>query len=604
MFALLLGAAPLLSQDPLHLEPVPSPRQLAFHSIEASLWVRPGPDGGDVAAWIGAARAAGLEALVLEARDARGDDAGGRDVVQETSEACERAGLRFGVSLASVATEQLAGQVRELLTGHGDVFLLALPDSVPAESVRELAGRLSPETVLLAGGAADVRRVGARGHEPCWYPTGEDAGPAGDPGGTRWSVPVAEARLLDDVIALERLWLDTVGRGAHLALELPLDGSGAPRPEDVERLALFRELLERTFDEDLARSGRAFASNTRAERGRYAPARVLDDRSGTWWATDDGVGRVFLDVELPFPEVVDTVVLEEPVEYGQRIACYRLQGKREGLWTDVHEGTTVGARRVLRVDPGRYRAFRLIVTEARACPMLSSLELYASPPRVAAHAEETVFLGTTRVRFSVSHPDAEVRYTTDGSPPDRESALYTEPLAVDESCTLTARAFVPGDDGVLPARLELRAHTEDTLRAPGDEPAKTGGLVERIRYGTWAGLDAVGWSSAARDETRVAAAIDAGPDRPHARRLVGHVRAPRSGIYGFFVRADGPARLAIGGERILDVAEAGEHLGEVGLQAGWHPVRLDLLGEGGDVALQWRGPDLAKRPLAAEELGR
>ena len=86
--ALLLLAAALQEPrdtDPAHLEPVPSPQQLAFHALEAHLVVHAGLDVLDASgpgewnptelaleSWLSAAASAGISSLVLEVRDARG----------------------------------------------------------------------------------------------------------------------------------------------------------------------------------------------------------------------------------------------------------------------------------------------------------------------------------------------------------------------------------------------------------------------------------------------------------------------------------------------------------------------------------------------------
>ena len=43
-----------------------------------------------------------------------------------------------------------------------------------------------------------------------------------------------------------------------------------------------------------------------------------------------------------------------------------------------------------------------------------------------------------------AHGDAPIRYTLDGSEPDESSTLYTEPVAIEGTCTLKAASFRPG----------------------------------------------------------------------------------------------------------------------------------------------------------------
>ena len=53
--------------------------------------------------------------------------------------------------------------------------------------------------------------------------------------------------------------------------------------------------------------------------------------------------------------------------------------------------------------------------------------------------------------------DTPVRYTTDGTEPTEESALYEGPVAITGTCTFTAKAFRPGLDGAL-YKKDFNAH--------------------------------------------------------------------------------------------------------------------------------------------------
>ena len=55
------------------------------------------------------------------------------------------------------------------------------------------------------------------------------------------------------------------------------------------------------------------------------------------------------------------------------------------------------------------------------------------------------FVDETQVSIRCATPGAKIRYTTDGSDPDRESTIYTEPLTLHESTLVKARAF-EGDE--------------------------------------------------------------------------------------------------------------------------------------------------------------
>ncbi len=47
-------------------------------------------------------------------------------------------------------------------------------------------------------------------------------------------------------------------------------------------------------------------------------------------------------------------------------------------------------------------------------------------------------------------------------------------------------------------------------------------------------------------------------------------------------------------------------MGEIGLKAGWHPIRVEHFDAGGAMGLEaaWRGPGVAQQPIPPAALGR
>ncbi|MFO7659889.1 MAG: chitobiase/beta-hexosaminidase C-terminal domain-containing protein, partial [Candidatus Cloacimonadaceae bacterium] len=71
----------------------------------------------------------------------------------------------------------------------------------------------------------------------------------------------------------------------------------------------------------------------------------------------------------------------------------------------------------------------------------ADFEFEALPPEVSMASG--LYYNSFDVTLNISVNGAQIRYTTDGSDPDETSALYTEPLAVNQSLTLKARALKP-----------------------------------------------------------------------------------------------------------------------------------------------------------------
>jgi hypothetical protein len=402
-----------------------------------------------------------------------------------------------------------------------------------------------------------------------------------------------------------------VGRNANLLLNLPVDRRGLVHENDAARLAELGALLGATYERDLAAGATALASDVRGDDPRYGAAQVLVPGGEATWAPDDDVRRAFVQLDLPEPVVFDRVRIEEPIALGQRVRAFHVEARVDRLWKEIARGTTIGAQRILRVPPTLADGVRLVVEDARACPLVSRLALHAAPPTVTASAEETVFLGSTRVRLVTAHPTAEIRYTLDGSLPTADSPRYAGVLTLDRSAELAALAFVDGRAGLVPARLSLRAYTPETLREPLHLfRAPPPGLRVAIHEDGWQTLDQLpGREPVARAEV-ADFSLDVRPRDEHfALVFEGLVKVPRDGIWAFFLESDDGSRLYVGEELVVE--NDGLHgmrpvMGEIGLKAGWQPLRVEYFNAAGDrgLAVSWRGPRQVRAPIPADSLGR
>lgn len=93
-------------------------------------------------------------------------------------------------------------------------------------------------------------------------------------------------------------------------------------------------------------------------------------------------------------------------------------------------------------DQGRIQMIRWTGQESVASPVLD-------PPAGS-------YSNPVEATLSSSTPEAQIRYTVDGSSPDSESAVYETPLLISESTVLTARAY---KEGLLPSGISSAIYT-------------------------------------------------------------------------------------------------------------------------------------------------
>lgn len=354
------------------------------------------------------------------------------DIVRMVSDACKKNGLKFGVYLSPWDRNHkdygkpeyityYRNQLTELFDNYGPVFEMWFDGANGGDgyygganekrridgstyydwpTTLDLVRSKNPNIIFFSDAGPGVRWVGnERGvaGETNWNNISIDTLYAGKAGienllntgsenGANW-VPAEtdvsirpgwfyhakEDSLVKSGERLFDIYLSSVGRGSVLLLNVPPDRRGLFHDEDVKALKGFRELLDNAFKNNLADNSEVEASNVRGDR--YAALNVIDHDPGTYWATDDDVTSASLELEFKKNAHVKYVSLKEYIKLGQRVKSFKLQYRKDGKWMDLAEGTTIGHERILKVSADT-DAIKLIIDDAKACPLISSVEVY------------------------------------------------------------------------------------------------------------------------------------------------------------------------------------------------------------------------------------
>ena len=472
--AALAGLRPVggFVDPPAPFSPLPSPRQLAWHELEFYGFLhftlntftnREWGDGDESPALfnptdfdadqiVGAAKNGGMKGLILTCKHHDGfclwpsrytehsvkNSPFKRDVVKEISEACARAGVKFGIYLSPWdrnhkdygTPEYLTyyrNQLRELLTGYGPVFEIFFDGANGGDGYyggayerREIDNRtyydwpgtwqivrqLQPNTVLFSDAGPDIRWVGnERGvaGETCWATQNSaDFAPGhadearlnrGDRPGTNWVPAECDVSIrpgwfyhkhedgqVKTPQQLVDLYYSSVGRGASFLLNLPPDRRGRIPDPDVESLRGFRRIIDGTFTTNRAAGARVTASNWRGGRDRrFAPGNVLDGSRLTYWATDDDVRGPALMLDLGKAVSFNVVRVREHLPLGQRVESIGVDMWQNGAWAEFGAATSIGNCRLIRGPRITTSRVRLRITRAAVCPAISEFGLFSEP---------------------------------------------------------------------------------------------------------------------------------------------------------------------------------------------------------------------------------
>ncbi len=358
------------------------------------------------------------------------------DVVREVSDACKKYGLKFGVylspwdrNMSKYGSEEYItyyrNQLEELLTGYGNVFEMwfdganggdgyyggaretrKIDNSTYYEWPKTIAyaKEFQPNMLFFSDAGPDIRWVGnERGFvgETNWNTITPDTLYAGKHGindllnkgsedGTDWvpgEVDVSirpgwfyHAHEDDKVKTPEQLfdiYLSSVGRGSVLLLNLPPDRRGLIHENDIESLKGFKELLDKTFEKNLITNASISASNTRGNSKTYGADNLTDSNKDSYWATDDNITDASIDIDFDKPTLVSYITIQEYIKLGQRVKFFSIEAQDEnGEWQQIYSGTTIGYKRIAKVDPIETSKLRINIHDSKAAIILSNIEVY------------------------------------------------------------------------------------------------------------------------------------------------------------------------------------------------------------------------------------
>ena len=159
-------------------------------------------------------------------------------------------------------------------------------------------------------------------------------------------------------------------------IKIPPDRRGLFHDKDIKALKKFRDILDETFKVNLAKRKKVRSSNYRLNHNKFSPVNILDDDNSTYWATDDDVLKSTLWIDLESEVLFDRIMIQEPIRFGQRISEFSVECNVNKEWITIAQGTTIGYKRLLRVQPVKASSVKLTITKSNNIAAISSFGLY------------------------------------------------------------------------------------------------------------------------------------------------------------------------------------------------------------------------------------
>jgi len=353
---------------------------------------------------------------------------GNGDVVRDFVDACGAEGLGAGLYLSpwdrheprygagKAYDDFYIAQLTELLTRYGPIAEVWF-DGANGEGpngkrqaydwprIHRTVRALQPGAVIFSDAGPDVRWIGnERGvaGSTCWAMVDPARVPyagfdrpwvgevlqQGDPYGSVWrpgetdvsirpgwfwhAAEDAKVRSPDNLVDL---YCNSVGRNSKLLLNVPPTREGRFHENDIASLRGFGQRRAALFASgNLLAGARVRASG---EARDHPATRVLDGDVDTFWSAA-GARAAWIEFELAHDVDFDVVCLQEAIAHGQHVANHRLERWSDGAWVPVCWGTTIGHRRIERLDPVRARRLRLVIEHAYDVPRLATVAVYRS----------------------------------------------------------------------------------------------------------------------------------------------------------------------------------------------------------------------------------
>jgi alpha-L-fucosidase len=358
-----------------------------------------------------------------------------KDVVREVSEACKRYGLKFGIYVspwdrhhAEYGSPEYVSyyrnQLRELFTNYGPVFEMWFDGANGGDgfyggkrearkingatyydwpTTLDLVREFEPEVIFFSDAGPGVRWVGNEqgiAGETNWNTITPDtlfAGKGsienllntGSENGSQWipaEVDVSirpgwfyhakEDSLVKSPEKLFEIYLTSVGRGSTLLLNIPPDRRGRVHENDVQALKQWRALLNERFKTNLAGDANVNVSAVRGDSKQYAGENVKDNNPETYWTVNDEELSGTIEFSFGEPRLVNYVLLQEYIKLGQRVKSFAVEAQTPEGWQSIATGTTIGYKRIIKVDPIETRSVRITIRDAKACPVISTIEIF------------------------------------------------------------------------------------------------------------------------------------------------------------------------------------------------------------------------------------
>jgi alpha-L-fucosidase len=346
------------------------------------------------------------------------------DIVGELAASCKKYGLKFGIYLSpwdrnhaqygqADYINYYRNQLKELFAKYGPVFEMWFDGANGGEGYygganekRRIDGRhyydwpttinlvkgLEPNILFFSDAGPDIRWVGnERGLAGTtnWNSISPDTLYAGKAGielllntghedGSNW-IPAevdvsirpgwfwheAENNLVKSPEKLFEIYLNSVGRGSNLLLNIPPDRRGLIHENDIKALMAWRKIIDETFANNLSIKAKVLHGKKikKLNDNNLESYRALAKNTPT-------------ELRWPKPQTISFVEISEYLPLGQNVKKIEIQAWIHNSWQSIAVATTIGYKRILKLNKTITNRLRLIILDSKGLSNISEIKTF------------------------------------------------------------------------------------------------------------------------------------------------------------------------------------------------------------------------------------
>ena len=174
---------------------------------------------------------------------------------------------------------------------------------------------------------------------------------------------------------LVEIYLTSVGRGSTLLFNIPPDRRGLIHGEKwCSGTGAVAGTVEWTIQNKSGMMQKLLLLRC-AEIQSNSQGKCKDNNPETYWVLNDEELSGTIDISFGEPRVINYVLCRNISAYASAWNHFAIEGNSRRLEKN-REGTTIGYKRIVKVDPVETGSIRISINDAKACPVISTIEMY------------------------------------------------------------------------------------------------------------------------------------------------------------------------------------------------------------------------------------